>query len=201
MFTASVLFFIIRTLFQQSSWMRRHLTPTLKFLLWNVYVGALGLIAISRMYFACHFFHQCVLGIFFGIAISHFLQHRKVNQCLTEMRRKNGLLLGILLVIICVSVYYSHYFVSSNPQWAVKKVYQIITHFEYTYFSLFLESIAFELFHILKDCEHRCHHHRPFLDFICSFTSAYFFTSVVETKQILSMHGMIVFHQNIVVLG
>lgn len=130
MFTASILLFITRNMhifFQQTPWIRRHLTPTFNYLFWNIYVGILGLIAISRMYFACHFFHQCVLGIFCGFAISHFLQDRTVNRCLTEMQRINSFLLGICFVILCVSVYYSHYLLSINPQWAVKKVFQVIS--------------------------------------------------------------------------
>lgn len=123
MFSAAILFFVIRSIFYQSPWLRRYLNKPFKFFLWNVYVGILGLISISRMFFACHFFHQCVLGSCFGITISQFLQNRKVERYLIELNRLKGFLLGCTLVIACVAVYYAHYLIAEDPQWAVKKVF------------------------------------------------------------------------------
>lgn len=123
MFTASILFFVIRTIFYQSPWLRRYLNKPFKFFLWNIYVGLLGMISISRMFFACHFFHQCVLGSCFGITISQFLQNRKVERFLIDLNRLKGLLLGCTLVLICVAVYYAHFLIAEDPQWAVKKVF------------------------------------------------------------------------------
>lgn len=122
MLTASVLFYLIRTSFLQSSWVHRLLGPIFKYFVWNLYAGILGLISISRMYFACHFFHQCVSGICFGIVISYLLQHCEINRRLIGMGRINGVFLGICLLLLCVSVYYSHYLLHHDPQWAVKKV-------------------------------------------------------------------------------
>ncbi|XP_031619959.1 glucose-6-phosphatase 2 [Contarinia nasturtii] len=123
MFTASILFFVIRTIFYQSPWFRRYLNKPFKYFLWNVYVGVLGFISISRMFFACHFFHQCVLGSCFGIIISQFLQHRKVNRLLMEMHRGMALLFGIAVLSLCITVYYAHYILAHDPQWAVKKAF------------------------------------------------------------------------------
>lgn len=123
MFTASILFFVIRTIFYQSPWFRRYLNKPFKYFLWNVYVGILGFVSISRMFFACHFFHQCVLGSCFGITISQFLQHRKINRFLTGMHRITASLLGFAILILCISVYYAHFIIARDPQWAVKKVW------------------------------------------------------------------------------
>lgn len=122
MFTASILFFVIRTIFYQSPWFRRYLNKPFKYFLWNVYVGILGFVSISRMFFACHFFHQCVLGSCFGITISQFLQHRKINRFITEMHRAKALFVGFSVFILCISVYYAHFALARDPQWAVKKV-------------------------------------------------------------------------------
>lgn len=121
MLTASVLFFIVRTIFQ-SPWLCRQLSTTYKYLVWNIYVSILGLVSISRIYFACHFFHQCVFGICFGVGISQFLQNRRVNRSLTEWRRKKALLLGFGVLILSISIYYSHFIISHDPHWAVRKV-------------------------------------------------------------------------------
>lgn len=123
MFSASILFFVIRSIFYQSPWLRRYLNKPFKFFLWNIYVSVLGLISISRMFFACHFFHQCVLGSCFGITISQFLQNRKVERFLIELNRLKGFLLGCILVVVCIAVYYAHYLIAEDPQWAVKKVF------------------------------------------------------------------------------
>lgn len=122
MFTASILYFIIKTIFYQSPWFRRYLNKPFKFFLWNIYLAILGLISISRMFFACHFFHQCVLGSCFGITISHFLQLRRVNRFLTEIHRIKGFILGLAIVIFTISFYFAHYIIAQDPLWTVKKV-------------------------------------------------------------------------------
>lgn len=119
MFTSSVLFLIIRTALP---WLRRHSSTSFKYLIWNIYVGVLGVISISRIYFACHFFHQCVFGIGFGIAVSQILQQRKIIRYLTELHVMKAILLGIFALVVCICVYFSHYIISRDPHWAVKKV-------------------------------------------------------------------------------
>lgn len=122
MFTASILFFVIKTIFYQSPWFQRYSSKSFKFFIWNIYVFILGLISISRMFFACHFFHQCIFGLCFGIAISQFLQKRNVNRFLMEMNRKRSFLLGFTMLSICISIYFAHFIISQDPQWTVKKV-------------------------------------------------------------------------------
>lgn len=123
MFTASILYFIIKAIFYQSPWFRRYLNKPFKFFVWNIYLGILGLISISRMFFACHFFHQCVLGSCFGITISHFLQLRRVNRFLTEIHRIKAFVLGLAIVIFTISFYFAHYIIAQDPLWTVKKAF------------------------------------------------------------------------------
>lgn len=122
MFSAALLFCVIKSIFYQSAWFRRHSSKLFKYFIWNIYAFLLGLISISRMYFACHFFHQCVTGIGFGIIISQFLQHRKINHCIMEMHRKSTFLIGLCALLLCISIYYAHFLLSHDPHWAVKKV-------------------------------------------------------------------------------
>lgn len=122
MFTASILFFIIRTLFYESSWCRRYLNNTLKCFLWNIYIGILGLITIARMFFACHFFHQCFLGSCCGITVSQLIQHPRLNRILIELNKSKAFLLGCAMVMLSIAVYFGHYMFSMDPQWAVQKV-------------------------------------------------------------------------------
>lgn len=122
MFSAALLFCVIKSIFYQSAWFRCHSSKLFKYFIWNIYAFLLGLISISRMYFACHFFHQCVTGIGFGIIISQFLQHRKINQCIMEMHRKSTFFIGLCALLLCISIYYTHILLSRDPHWAVKKV-------------------------------------------------------------------------------
>lgn len=123
MFSAALLFCVIKSIFYQLGWFRSHSKRLLKFFVWNVYAFLLGLISISRMYFACHFFHQCVIGIGFGIIISQFVQFQKINYTIMSMHRKWAFLAGSSTLLLCVTIYYAHYLLSHDPHWAVKKVY------------------------------------------------------------------------------
>lgn len=122
MFSAALLFCVIKSIFYQFAWFRCNSKKLWKFFVWNIYALLLGLISISRMYFACHFFHQCVIGIGFGIIISQFLQYQKINYGIMAMHRKWAFLAGLCALLLCVVIYYAHYLLSHDPQWAVKKV-------------------------------------------------------------------------------
>lgn len=122
MFSAAVLFCVIKSIFYHSTWFRYHSSKLLKIFVWNIYAFLLGFISISRMYFACHFFHQCVIGIGFGIIISQILQHRKINHDIMELHRKSAFFIGLCALLLCVAIYYAHFLISYDPHWAVKKV-------------------------------------------------------------------------------
>lgn len=122
MFSAALLFCVIKSVFYQSAWFRRHSSKLFKYFIWNIYAFALGLISVSRMYFACHFFHQCITGIGFGIIISQFIQHRKINFAIMEMHRKSAFVIGLGILLLCISIYYAHFLLSHDPYWTVKKV-------------------------------------------------------------------------------
>lgn len=93
------------------------------------------------MFFACHFFHQCVLGSCFGITISQFLQHRKINRFLTEIHRLKGIILGVAVLILCIAVYYAHFIMAKDPQWAVKKVSYSPKKNSYNHFNISLKKL------------------------------------------------------------
>lgn len=122
MFSAALLFCVIKSMFHQSTGLRCRSSKLFKYFIWNIYAFVLGLISISRMYFACHFFHQCITGIGFGIMISQFIQHRKINYAIMEMHRKSAFIIGLGILLLCISIYYAHFLLSHDPYWTVKKV-------------------------------------------------------------------------------
>lgn len=92
---------------------------------WTLYVGFLMIISISRMYFACHFLHQCVIGAFIGYALTKFLitykngiiRNRFFNSSPTTTFK-----IGIIMAIIGVAIYVCQALIGINPQWSIQYV-------------------------------------------------------------------------------
>lgn len=122
MMTASILFFIIRSIIYRTHWCRKRMNKTFKYFIWNIYVCIIGLVTLSRMYFGCHFSHQCLLGSYFGMTISQLLQNQKLNRSLIEMKRPKAALYGFGLLIIILCCYFGHQLFGYDPQWTIQKV-------------------------------------------------------------------------------
>lgn len=122
MMTASILFFMIRSMIYRSHWFRKRMTIPLKYFIWNIYVCIIGLVTLSRMYFACHFSHQCLLGSYFGMTISQMLQTQRFNRFLIEMKRFNGMAVGLGILGLVLCTYFGHAAFGVDPQWTIQKV-------------------------------------------------------------------------------
>lgn len=146
MMTASIVFFIIRNIIYQTYWCRKRLTKAMKYFIWNIYISIIGLVTISRLYFACHFSHQCLFGSYFGIAVSQMIHSQKINRTLVEMKRPKALMIGFGILFLVVCTYYGHFVFGLDPQWSIQKVfrlhYYIIWHFKVNE-SIILKKIFF----------------------------------------------------------
>lgn len=119
MFTASTLFFAIQTILQNPS---QRSNKAIQYFAWNIYVAILMLISMSRMFFACHFFHQCLFGAAFGIVIGRTLQSRRINNMIINLIRLEAFALAATVVLLTISIYFAHYLLASDPQWSIQKV-------------------------------------------------------------------------------
>lgn len=122
MMTASILFFIIRNIIYQTHWCRKRMSKTFRYFIWNIYVLIIGLVTLSRMYFACHFSHQCLLGSYFGMTISQMLQSKKINRFIVEMKRTMAFFCGFCVLGLVLGTYFGHHFLGNDPQWTIQKV-------------------------------------------------------------------------------
>lgn len=121
MFTATVLYVGTLGILRSMPWYRRA-GSMVRYCIWNVFLGVLATVTVSRLYFASHFLHQCLLGAALGILIGHVLQHPEINQTLNRMGFKSAMGLYLALLSLTLAVYGSHYFLQKDPQWSIRKV-------------------------------------------------------------------------------
>ncbi|XP_058059540.1 glucose-6-phosphatase 3 [Anopheles bellator] len=89
-----------------------------------VYYSTLLLISVSRMYFGCHFLHQCIFGILLGIGMSRVcLSHRLEKYIAKQSRRRRVAFVGLICAIL-LTVYWIQKLLGIDPQWAVKMAFK-----------------------------------------------------------------------------
>lgn len=125
MLFATILFVAMQDALQSMQWYRTA-NNTVKYCTWNIFITFITLVAISRMYFACHFLHQCLLGVVIGISIGHCIRQPYVQQQLIDMRMADALVIGIVFVLLTGLFYFGQMFLRIDPQWSVRKVCNII---------------------------------------------------------------------------
>lgn len=121
MLFATILFVAMQDALQSMPWYRSA-SNTVKYCTWNIFISLLTLVAISRMYFACHFLHQCLLGVVVGISVGHFVRQPHVQRQLIDMRMLDALVIGIVLMLFMVAIYFGQMLLQIDPQWSVRKV-------------------------------------------------------------------------------
>lgn len=123
MFQAAFLYVVITELMNQLHRNQILTRKTGNILGWIIYLCALNLVALSRMYFACHFFHQCLLGAIFG----HFIARYTIRNTATMDKvygftKGQMLAIGIVVAVICTSVFFGQKLVGRDPLWSIKIV-------------------------------------------------------------------------------
>lgn len=121
MFMATVFYVGMHDILQSMEWYRKA-NAAIKYFTWNIFIVLLALVTISRLYFACHFLHQCLLGAGFGVIIAQFLRRRTINRKLIELTMAKAFMLGVALILLTVLVYCSHLLIQKDPQWSIRKV-------------------------------------------------------------------------------
>lgn len=92
---------------------------------WAAYFGMLLAVSVSRMYFASHFMHQCVLGGLVGWGLAHGLI---AHQCGQWQERlfcydwKKMTVLGAGAGALVLAVHFGQLAVGLDPLWATKLV-------------------------------------------------------------------------------
>lgn len=121
MFTAAIFYVGMTNILYTTNWYRRSGVIT-KYCIWNIFVAALALVTVSRVYFAAHFLHQCIFGAGLGVLIGYWLQRPDIHRRLTEMSMKKSFSLWIAMLLLATIVFCGHFLLDKDPHWSIRKV-------------------------------------------------------------------------------
>ncbi|XP_062551367.1 glucose-6-phosphatase 2 isoform X1 [Armigeres subalbatus] len=88
------------------------------------YYLSLLLISVSRMYFGCHFLHQCIIGILLGVVMTKLTMSLSFEKYLTKLTRKRRLGYCCLICLVLLGVYWGQKLFGVDPQWSVKMAFK-----------------------------------------------------------------------------
>uniref|UniRef100_A0A182TU90 glucose-6-phosphatase n=1 Tax=Anopheles melas TaxID=34690 RepID=A0A182TU90_9DIPT len=89
-----------------------------------VYYSTLFFISISRMYFGCHFLHQCIFGILLGILMSKVCLSHRLEKYIAKQSGKRRVGFVVLICLAMLSLYWAQKLLGIDPQWAVKMAFK-----------------------------------------------------------------------------
>lgn len=94
----------------------------LRYLARTVFTLILITTAISRMYFATHFLHQCIFGAVLGISISETLSFTKFADKVKLMEKGRWFSVGCFMAATVTSLFWLHKLLTGNPMSSVHMV-------------------------------------------------------------------------------
>lgn len=124
MFNAALMYVALFELLENQKPRRSEKTfRNLQIFCWTLFSMHLTLVSMSRMYFGCHFLHQCVLGVALGIACSKYMLGPSgiVNWLLNAEKWKLFAIAGALCLIV-FGVFIGYHLLGFDPLWAIRKV-------------------------------------------------------------------------------
>lgn len=108
---------------------KRRANKDLKLLVLNrmVFTSVLSLTAISRMYFAAHFLHQCILGCGLGIFVSVVITSGKFDEKLSKFEKLTWFKVALVMTLTTTTIYWLHKLISGNPMESVQLAFKYCT--------------------------------------------------------------------------
>ncbi|XP_024944508.1 glucose-6-phosphatase isoform X2 [Cephus cinctus] len=126
--STAVLFAIVASLDEILSKSRKisHRTKAAgKYILWILFGASLILIAMSRLYTATHFPHQCFLGFLGGLYVAKsLLLDTKMSTWWRNSKRPKVLLAALGMTMISFGAYWLQKGLGIDPQWSVKLAFK-----------------------------------------------------------------------------
>lgn len=91
---------------------------------WSLYAAGVGTVAVSRMYFGCHYLHQCALGAALGFALARYLVQPNgwAMQRLLEADRWWLAQVGATMAALAVATYFGQIALQVDPLWSIRTV-------------------------------------------------------------------------------
>lgn len=125
MIAASFLFVMLiaveKLIVQKTIQSPKHRRP-LRYLARTIFALILIMTAISRMYFATHFLHQCIFGALMGISISETLSFTKFTDKVKLMEKGRWFSIGCFMAATVTSLFWLHKLLTGNPMESVHMV-------------------------------------------------------------------------------
>jgi glucose-6-phosphatase len=87
-----------------------------------LFVTITTLLALSRMYLGCHFFHQCAVGLILGVLVALAVLRNKLNAKLFTIRNRKSTLYAAIFVFVALSTYWIQKVINVDPLWSIKMV-------------------------------------------------------------------------------
>lgn len=102
---------------------------SIKFKIFNrlFFITVLTLTAISRMYFAAHFLHQCLFGSILGIIISTLMSRGEIYEDIAKFKKSKWIKVVIGMSIITTIIFWLHKLISGNPMASVQLAFKDIS--------------------------------------------------------------------------
>lgn len=94
----------------------------LRYIARAVFALILILTAISRMYFAAHFFHQCIFGALLGMTITETFSFTRLTDNVQQAQKQRWFLIAVCMTGTVVSIYWLHKYYNGNPMASVQLV-------------------------------------------------------------------------------
>lgn len=123
MFQAAFLCIVLSELMNQLYRRRILSRKSSNILGWFVYLCLINMVALSRMYFACHFFHQCLLGAILGHFIARYtIRNADKMDKVYGFNKMQMLAIGVLVAVTAACVFFGQKLFGRDPLWSIKIV-------------------------------------------------------------------------------
>ncbi|KAG4076419.1 hypothetical protein HA402_005862 [Bradysia odoriphaga] len=121
LFQAAFLYVVITELMTQLHQKHMLTKKSSNILGWIIYLCLINMVALSRMYFACHFFHQCLLGAILGHFIARYMIRNTTTMDKVYSYGKSQMLaIGVIVAIAAVGIFFGQKLCGRDPFWSIK---------------------------------------------------------------------------------
>lgn len=123
MFQAAFLYMVLTECMNQLNKRQILTKKSINIICWFFYLGLLNMVTLSRMYFACHFFHQCLLGAILGYFMARYaVRNTDFMDKLYGFNKTQMLAIGVGIAVLSTSLYFGQKLFNIDPLWSIKIV-------------------------------------------------------------------------------
>lgn len=123
MVNAALMYVVVVELLQSQKHRSAKSFHILKIICWIMFSVHVMLVSTSRMYFGCHFLHQCVLGVALGmVCTKYMLGPAGMVHWILRANVSKLCLVTTALVSTAFAIYFGHILIGADPLWSIRMV-------------------------------------------------------------------------------